>query len=155
VVSERIDGLAERTRDLLVEAGFEGMACAEYKFDHRCGDYQLMEINVRHNLSGALAIRCGVDFAWIDYARRAGLDPGPTTPPGGFEEGVYWVDSFRDLANIVTDGAWRRAPRAMVDPYWRPGAWAFLAREDMAPFRRRAEQLGRRGFGRVSSRVRR
>ncbi|MGI9597233.1 MAG: hypothetical protein ACR2QK_13810 [Acidimicrobiales bacterium] len=148
LVSERITGLEERTKRLLVEAGFEGMACAEYKFDDRCGDYQLMEVNVRHNLSGTLAQRCGVDFAWIDYAHRAGLDVGPSNPKGWFEEGVTWIDSFRDAANLVTTGTWWRDPRAAIAPYRRPGAWAFIDPTDMKPFRRRAQQLGRRGLQR-------
>jgi D-aspartate ligase len=89
LVSERIDGLTERTQRLLGAAGYQGMACVEYKFDSRCSDYQLMEVNVRHNLSGAPAPRCGVDFPWIDYATRVGLDIGGTVEPDGFEEGVH------------------------------------------------------------------
>jgi predicted ATP-grasp superfamily ATP-dependent carboligase len=149
LVSERITGLEERTRRLLVAAGFEGMACAEYKYDERCGDYQLMEINVRHNLSGTLAQRCGVDFAWIDYAHRAGLDTGPSNPKSWFEEGVAWIDSFRDTANMLTTGIWWRDPRAAIAPYRRPRAWAFFDLSDIHPFQRRARQLGHRGLGRI------
>lgn len=151
LVSERIAGLEERTRRLLVAAGFEGMACAEYKYDDRCDDYQLMEVNVRHNLSGALALRCGVDFAWIDYAHHAGLDQGPTNPSGSFTEGVSWVDTFRDAANIATTGTWWRSPRAAIAPYRRSGAWAFLDRTDMKPFLRRAKQLVQRELPRLGA----
>jgi predicted ATP-grasp superfamily ATP-dependent carboligase len=149
LVSERITGLVERTRRLLVATGFEGMACAEYKYDARRRDYQLLEINVRHNLSGALALRCGIDFAWIDYAYRAGLDPGPTPPPGSYLEGVPWTDGFRDAANMLTTGVWWRDPRGAISPYSRRGARAFFDPTDIEPFRRRATQLGRRGLQRI------
>lgn len=135
VVSENVDGLTDRTRRLLVAAGYEGMACAEYKYDERYDDYQLMEVNVRHNLSGSLAPRCGVDFPWIDYANRAGIDVGRTPALGGFEEGIHWVDTLRDVGSIATTGTWWRRPRKAVTPYRGAGARAFWDRDDMAPFR--------------------
>jgi predicted ATP-grasp superfamily ATP-dependent carboligase len=149
LVSERIAGLNERTRRLLVAAGFEGMACAEYKYDDRCDDYQLMEVNVRHNLSSALALRCGVDFAWIDFVHHADLDPTPMEPNRPFEEGVAWIDTLRDATNLATTGTWWRSPRAAIAPYRRPRAWAFIDRTDMKPFVRRAEQLVRRELQRL------
>lgn len=141
VVSERIDGLTERTRRLLVAAGYEGIACAEYKFDARRDDYQLIEVNVRHNLSGALAPECGVDFPWIDYSIHAGLDTYDETSGSEFVEGIPWVDSFRDTINLATTGTWWRDPRGAAAPYRGRGARAFFDRDDMAPFRRRAAQL--------------
>lgn len=153
LISERIEGLSERTLSLLEAAGYEGMACAEYKFDPRCNDYQLMEVNVRHNLSGSLAPRCGVDFPWIDYASRIGLDPGEGVPTGDFEEGVHWVDGFRDAAAVATTGTWWRDPRGALVPYRGTGARAFFNPGDMAPFRKRGTQLGRKAVTRVRERI--
>lgn len=135
VVSERVDGLTDRTRRLLVAAGYEGMACAEYKYDDRYDDYQLFEVNVRHNLSGSLAPRCGVDFPWIDYANRAGIDVGRTPALGAFEEGIHWVDTLRDVGSVVTTGTWWRHPQKAVAPYGGAGTRAFWDRDDMEPFR--------------------
>jgi D-aspartate ligase len=153
LVSEHIDDLSERTHRLLKAAGYEGMACAEYKVDSRCDDYQLMEVNVRHNLSGALAPRCGVDFPWIDYARRAGLDIGDGARECDFQEGVHWVDGFRDTANLATTGAWWRDPRGAIAPYGGPGVRAFFDPDDMAPFRRRGARLGRKAIASARRRV--
>jgi D-aspartate ligase len=151
VVSERIDGLTERTRRLLVAAGYEGVACAEYKFDALRNAYQLIEVNVRHNLSGALAPMCGVDFPWIDYSTHAGLDTDDKISGSEFVEGIPWVDSFRDTVNLATTGTWWKNPRGAVGPYRGSGARAFFDRDDMAPFRRRAVQLS----GQAARRTRR
>lgn len=152
VVSERIDGLAERTRRLLVAADYEGVACAEYKFDARLDDYQLIEVNVRHNLSGALAPLCGVDFPWIDYSTHAGLEMDEEISEPESVMGVPWVDEFRDTANLATTGTWWRDPGGAVAPYRGRGAHAFFDRDDMAPFWRRAAQLAGQGARRARPR---
>jgi predicted ATP-grasp superfamily ATP-dependent carboligase len=153
LVSERIDGLTDRTCGLLEASGYEGMACAEYKYDARCDDYQLMEVNIRHNLSGALAPHCGIDFPWIDYSVHAGLDVDSGTRGAGFEEGVHWVDGFRDAANLAKTGTWWRDPGNARAPYGGLGARAFFDRDDMAPFWSRAARLGRKATRRARTRV--
>lgn len=151
----QVDGRTERTRRLLVAADHEGIACGEYKFDARRNDYQLIEVNVRHNLSGALAPECGVDFPWIGYSVHAGLYADDETSRPAFVEGISWVDSFRDTVNLATTGAWWRDSRGAAAPYRGRGARAFFGRDDMAPLRHRAAQIVSQAARRTPQRLRR
>jgi predicted ATP-grasp superfamily ATP-dependent carboligase len=130
VVSARIPEVAESTAALLAAVKYHGFACAEYKLDRKDGRYKLMEVNVRHNLSGALAPRCGVDFPWLHYRMTAGL---PFATPPGFREGVYWVDSLRDLRHLGRRIRLRDLP-AFFAPYVGRGPEARWAWRDPAPF---------------------
>ncbi|GAA5148334.1 hypothetical protein GCM10023321_10450 [Pseudonocardia eucalypti] len=93
-VSRRIPEVAEAGRHLLRALGYRGFANVEFKRDARDGTYKLIEVNARHNLSSALAIRCGINFPWLEYRHRM-LGRPPVQPD--YEEGVYWIDVTRDL----------------------------------------------------------
>lgn len=139
--SERIPEVVESGRKLLAAMGFNGFSCAEFKQDSRDGVYKLMEVNGRHNLSGLLAVRCGINFPLIQYRH---LTEGvlPETPT--FEAGVYWTDFFRDAGYsarfIRTD---RYSPKAYVAPYARRHCDAVFDRRDMGPFWARFRYLAR------------
>ena len=60
VRSELVTDVIGPTGALLRATEYDGFACAEYKFDRRDRRYKLMEVNVRYNLSSALA----PDVAW-------------------------------------------------------------------------------------------
>lgn len=62
--------------------GLSGYACADFKRDPRDGRFKLMEVNGRHNLSTALAVRRGIAFPWIQYRH---LMHGVLPQPAGFE----------------------------------------------------------------------
>lgn len=93
-VSRRIPEVAEAGSRLLRALGYRGFANVEFKRDPRDGSYKLIEVNARHNLSSALAVRCGIDFPWLEYGHRMlGREPAQAD----YAEGVYWVDVTRDL----------------------------------------------------------
>jgi D-aspartate ligase len=95
--------------------GIEGFANSEWKQDERDGIYKLMEVNARHNLSSLLAVRCGVEFPWIDYRFR--MDGVVPEPPERVEQGRYWIDLVRDLASSLGD---LRSDRLTVGEFLKP-----------------------------------
>ena len=94
--------------------GYSGFACVEWKQDSRDGQYRLIEINARQNLSSTLAVSCGIDFPWIEYCDRLGLD---AQHEDRFEEGRYWIDFVRDAGTTMLEH--RSEPYGVVD-YVRP-----------------------------------
>jgi len=62
IVSQKIPEIIEPGRKLLAALNYEGFSCVEFKKDQRDQVYKLMEINARPNLSGALAVRAGINF---------------------------------------------------------------------------------------------
>ena len=130
--SERIPEVIEPGRKILAAMGFNGFSCTELKRDSRDGIYKLMEVNGRHNLSGLLAVRCGLNFPLIQYRHLAlGVLPDDCH----FAAGVYWTDVFRDvgysLAFIRTE---RHSPAAYVRPYARRQCDAIFDPNDLEPF---------------------
>jgi len=84
VVSRHIPELAEPANRLLDGLGYRGFACTEFKKDERDGVYKLMEVNARHNRSAMLAIRCGLNFPYIEYDH---LVNGHTACATSYDEG--------------------------------------------------------------------
>jgi predicted ATP-grasp superfamily ATP-dependent carboligase len=149
VVSAWIPEVTDATRALLAAVKYDGFACAEYKLDRKDGRYKLMEVNVRHNLSGALAPRCGVDFPWLHYQVTAGL---PVATPNRFKEGVYWVDSLRDLRHLGRRIG-MRALSAFFRPYIARGPDARWAWSDPAPFADAAIRLAGKFLGTIGAAI--
>jgi predicted ATP-grasp superfamily ATP-dependent carboligase len=132
VRSKWVPEVVAATRALLKATRYDGVACAEYKRDETDGRYKLMEVNVRHNLSGALAPSCGVDFPWLQYELITGSE---IEFPSTFSEGMYWVDSLRDLRHLARE-PWRHS-RSLLEffaPYYRRGVDARAAWRDLTPF---------------------
>ena len=76
-ISERIPDVVEPGRRILAAMEFRGFACIEFKLDRRDGVYKLMDVNGRHNLSGMLAVRSGLNFPLRQYRHLAeGIVPG-------------------------------------------------------------------------------
>jgi D-aspartate ligase len=98
VVSEWIPEVAEQGRRLLRAARFSGYSCTEFKRDPRDGQYKVMEVNARHNLSSLLATRCGLNFPWMQYRH---LVDGIVPVQRDYQQGIYWVDVTRDLQNAT------------------------------------------------------
>jgi D-aspartate ligase len=71
--------LFDRTVCLLKAMGFTGLAEVEYKWDARCGDYQLIEVNPRPWDQHRLGTACDVDLVYLAYCDHAGL-PLPDMP---------------------------------------------------------------------------
>jgi predicted ATP-grasp superfamily ATP-dependent carboligase len=138
-VSERIPEVIEPGRRILSAMEFHGFACTEFKQDRRDGVYKLIEVNGRHNLSGLLAVRCGINFPLMQYRHLA---EGVMPRGGPYRSGIYWTDVFRDagysLAYVRTE---RHSPIDYVAPYARRHCDAIFDRHDMGPFWTRLSYL--------------
>lgn len=128
VVSRRLADLMVVGRRLHAAFGTSGFSCAEFKLDERDGAWKLMEINARHNLSGRLAISCGVNFPLIDYAVAHGHPP--PAPRRTAREGVYWVNLTPDLKSCLSE---RRARREYAMSLRREHVFDVLDARDPRP----------------------
>jgi predicted ATP-grasp superfamily ATP-dependent carboligase len=134
-VSEPIPDVLEPGRATLRALGFEGFACSEFKRDPRDGLFKIVDVNGRHDLSGMLALRCGINFPLIQYCH---LMYGQLPDPVSFTPGVYWCDVYRDLAYSLRYAATeRKAPWRYLAPYLRPHCDAVFSLDDPRPFLRR------------------
>lgn len=132
VRSRQIDALLEPGRRLMQALNYTGYACTEFKLDRRDGQYKLMEINGRHNLSTLLAVRCGINFPWLDY-RYQGYGELPSAQ--AFQNGVYWIELISDIAySLKHRGEEQYALRDYLRPYLHPHVWAIYNLSDPLPF---------------------
>jgi D-aspartate ligase len=151
VVSEWIPEVAEHGRRLLRAAKFSGFSCTEFKWDPRDGEYKVMEVNARHNLSSLLATRCGLNFPWMQYQH---LLDGLVPEQRDYEQSVYWIDITRDLENLYY---YLRRPGyslgRFLEPYRRSRIFAVLDRQDIGPAVTRGVDTVRIGAGRIRRKV--
>jgi len=130
-VSQHIPEVIEPGRRLLAAADFRGFSCIEFKRDSRDGVYKLIEVNGRHNLSGMLALRCGINFPWIHYQH---LMLGRLPHHVDFEKGVHWVDITRDMKTLRY---YRQVPGysavRFAQPYLSRHVFAVLSGRDPKP----------------------
>lgn len=98
-VSKYIPNIIEPGRKILRALGFDGFSCTEFKKDSRDGNYKLMEVNGRHNLSTPLSVKSGVNFPYMTYMHLLyGKIPEVNN---NFKEGIYWIDLDRELSEII------------------------------------------------------
>lgn len=117
VVSEHLPEVMELGRRVMASLGHEGFACSEFKRNDKNGEWTLMEVNGRHNLSGTLAVQAGIDFPWVEYRY---LERGELPGPADFRDGIYWIDLKRDLgASIRFRSEEEFALRDYLRPYLR------------------------------------
>ncbi|MBU1319240.1 MAG: hypothetical protein KKG33_09090 [candidate division Zixibacteria bacterium] len=86
--------LFEAAYNLLAPLGYRGLFGVEFKKDARDGIYKIIEVNVRWGLWDGLAARCGIDLAFLAYARETGI-PYEFNPK--YRSGVKWVSMRRDI----------------------------------------------------------
>jgi predicted ATP-grasp superfamily ATP-dependent carboligase len=132
VVSEPIPEVIDLGRRIVTAMGIEGFVNAEFKRDTRDGSYKLMEVNGRPNMSGALAVRCGVDFPLLTFRH---LVEGIVPTEQRWECHVYWIDELADLRSIFR--RWRcgeMSPREALTPYVGRRVFASFAARDPGPF---------------------
>ncbi len=98
LVSEKIPEIIETGRALIRTIGFNGFTCTEFKRDSRNGIYKLMEVNGRHNLTGSLAVKCGINFPWIMYCHLSGY---PVPLYKDYKSGIYWIDLCKDVQHTL------------------------------------------------------
>jgi D-aspartate ligase len=153
VVSEWLPEVAELGRRLLRAAKFSGYSCTEFKLDPRDGEYKLMEVNARHNLSSLLATRCGLNFPWMQYKH---LVDGLVPVQRDYEQGIYWIDVTRDMQNLTH---YLRRPGYSVgnflEPYRRSHIFAVLDRRDVGPAAVRGVDAVRVAAGRIRKKMNR
>lgn len=140
-VAEHVPGVLEPGRAILAALAFEGFACTEFKQDSRDGVFKLMEVNGRHNLSGMLAVRSGINFPLLHYRHLAeGIEPGPVSA----RTGLYWTDVFRDAGySLAFFRNERLGPTAYLRPYAHHHCDAIFDRHDTGPFATRLGYLFR------------
>lgn len=144
VRSRRIDALLEQGQCLMQALNYTGYACTEFKLDRRDGHFKLMEINGRHNLSTLLAVRCGINFPWMEYRYHAYGDLPETQ---AFQNGVYWIDLSRDIAYSLKHRREEQyALRDYLRPYLHPHVWAICDWRDPLPFVQRIGHLAGEWF---------
>ncbi len=134
-LSKSIPEIIGPGRKLLQAMGFYGYACTEFKKDARDGEYKLMEVNGRHNLSTLLAVRCGINFPWLQYRHLVENE----LPTGhNFKTGIYWIDITRDIGYSIK---YLRQEKYSIKQYLRPyfskHVFAIFDLKDLKPFIRR------------------
>lgn len=139
VVSKHVPEVIDSGRRILKAMGYHGYSCTEFKKDPRDGVYKLMEINGRHNRSTLLAVRCGINFPWIEYAYFFDREITYNHHP---EDGVYWIDELRDIIHSVKYFREERYSfKQYIQPYLKPHIFAILDLKDPKPFLKRIYDL--------------
>ena len=143
-LSKSIPEVIEPGRKILQAMGFYGYACTEFKRDARDGVYKLIEVNGRHNLSTLLAVRCGINFPWLQYRHLVENEP-PTEH--NFKTGIYWIDITKDIGYSIK---YLRQERYSIKQYFRPyfnkHVFALFDLKDLKPFIRRCLYLLKAGL---------
>ncbi len=138
VLSRHIPEVAELGRRITKAVGVHGFVNVEFKRHAGTGVFHLIEINARHNMSAALAVRCGINFPLIEYDHRMhGTRPGRLVA----ETGVYWINLEWDVREARRLGARREIPRNYLRPYVQPHVYDVLDWRDPAPFAKQAKDL--------------
>jgi len=139
----------EPGRKILKAMGFYGYACTEFKKDTRDGVYKLMEVNGRHNLSTLLAVRCGINFPWLEYQHLVENEQ-PTAQD--FKTGIYWIDITSDVGySLGYLKQERYSLRQYLRPYFNQHVFAIFDLKDIRPFIRRCLFLLKQGLYEVFS----
>lgn len=137
--SAYIPDVYEIGRKMVKALSFDGYSCSEYKLDPRDGVHKLMEVNGRHNLSGQLAVKCGLNFPLLHYLH---LVTGKIPEQNVFTTGKYWIDLTRDTAYhlpAVLKG--QLTPGKFLEPYLSDHTFAILDGKDLRPFLKRSSSL--------------
>lgn len=141
LVSRRIPDILENGRHLLRKLNYSGFSCMEFKKDQRDGGYKLMEVNCRNNLSGALAVTCGINFPWIMYRH---LMYGEVNRAGTFRENVYWIDLDKDVLRFfISRKEEGYTLKQYLEPYLKEKVFAILSITDPLPYLKRISYLSR------------
>lgn len=143
-VSEAVPELTEPTLELLRKLEWTGLASAEYKRDSRDGRYRLMEVNGRCYLTMGLALRAGIDYPFLIWAKGAGIRI-PRMSENGWRGA--WIDLRADLAfGVFLHHMEKLSWRELVAPYRGQKTFAIWSASDPKPFAAAQVQLARKGI---------
>ncbi|MDD5370494.1 MAG: hypothetical protein PHQ40_15535, partial [Anaerolineaceae bacterium] len=149
LVSQKIPAVVELGRKILGAVGYSGYACTEFKLDPRDGVYKLMEVNARPNLSTSLAVRCGINFPWLQYQHLA---EGILPQAQDFETGIFWIDISRDLGyRLVNFGREHLTVNQFLAPYFQRHVFAVFDGSDPYPALYKAADTIKEAFAYVFS----
>ena len=79
--------LIEVGRRFCQGVGLRGVACVEFKHDHRDGAWKIIECNHRFSLANEIVRLAGIDIPVIAYRRAAGQ---PVAPIGSYRKVRMW-----------------------------------------------------------------
>ena len=130
-----IPDVVESGRKFLKAMNFNGYSCTEFKKDLKDNRYKLMEVNGRHNRSGLLSIKCGINFPWIMYGYYNGQKVNHVN---SYRKNIYWIDEFKDT--VTTGKRILSGKYSIIDflkPYFRRHIFAIFDWRDINPFIRR------------------
>ncbi|MBA2490446.1 MAG: ATP-grasp domain-containing protein [Gammaproteobacteria bacterium] len=131
VVSRHVPEVVEHGRALLRGMNYYGYANIEFKQDPRNGVYKLMEVNGRHNNSSLLAVRCGINFPWLQYQH---LVEGELPRPQESRDGIYWLDPYRDISYWIKYYRQEQyTVSELIRPYFKPHIFATWDIKDPKP----------------------
>jgi predicted ATP-grasp superfamily ATP-dependent carboligase len=148
-ISKMIPEVIEPGRKIIEAMGFYGFSCTEFKRDSRDGVYKLLEVNGRHNLSSSLAVRCGINFPWLEYTH---LVNGKLPEKSDFDKGIYWIDTFRDVGYTLKHlRSEKYSPAYYIRPYFGPRVFAIIDRRDPKPFFNKLSNAMNSALGKLSS----
>ncbi len=135
VLSKEIPEVIEPGRKILQALGFSGYACTEFKKDERTGIYKLIEVNGRHNLSTSLAVRCGLNFPYLQYLH---VLENELPTQSNYKEGVYWIEIISDITNSLKFLKQEKYSLSQyLRPYLKPHVFATFALSDLGPYPKR------------------
>ncbi len=92
-ITADVGQVRELSLKLFRQAGLQGLANAEFKYDERDGRLKLIECNARFTAANKLLARAGLDLGNFVYDRIAGISQ---PPPTGFRSGLRLWDPLRD-----------------------------------------------------------
>jgi predicted ATP-grasp superfamily ATP-dependent carboligase len=150
--SKAIPEILEPGRLLLQKLQYSGFSCMEFKKDQRSGVYKLMEVNCRNNLSGLLAVTCGINFPWIQYRH---LMYGELAGASTFKENVYWIDLDKDLLRFfISRKEEGYSLKEYLLPYRKEKVFAISSIKDPLPYVMRIAYLMKLLFRKIAARTR-
>lgn len=150
--SKRIPEILEHGRLLLQKLNYSGFSCMEFKKDRRDGIYKLMEVNCRNNLSGLLALSCGINFPWLQYRH---LMYGEINSAASFKENIYWIDLDKDLLRFfISRKEEGYSVKEYLLPYCKEKVFAISSIDDPLPYVMRVIYLLKLLFRKIAARTR-
>jgi predicted ATP-grasp superfamily ATP-dependent carboligase len=145
--SKAIPEILENGRLLLRNLNYSGFSCMEFKKDQRSGVYKLMEVNCRNNLSGSLAVTCGINFPWILYRHLMYDEVNRAT---SFKENVYWIDLDKDILRFfISHKEEGYSLKQYLQPYCKEKIFAILSADDPLPYVKRVSYLTKLLFRKI------
>ena len=142
VVSKEIPEIMEMGRSILSSMKFYGYSCIEFKKDIRDGVYKLMEVNGRHNRSTLLAVKCGINFAEIQYNHLVKNISINNIKNQSYEKNIYWIDLLKDIVVSVYYLKQKGYTLGkLLKPYFSKNIFATLNIKDLKPFIKRIFSL--------------